>query len=380
MKIRLPLIFLLNCFQQIHFLHLITTQIPGKLLPKICIKTLLNSNPSQLQKGPLIVQSAKYLPEDGNKGTASILIQRNDFQAADEIRRKFRQHLHSKKDIEFFYVLRNNRPIHDKKGNLTENIHYGHFFERKEILEENRLLNIQSRTTFSNLTDYLKKQISLPSTPRNIATPTKISFEKTISLGKGSFGRVYQGSCRGMAAAVKVISTIAFGKKIALAEIRTLLLCDEESQDNVLKCYAIEERNDDILIALELCKSNLKEWVASKEKCIEPAIIKDFEICQQVSAGLQYLHHLNIIHRDLKPENILLSMSSSFIAKAKIADFGLCKIIPADKSHITITSASGSPGWMAPELLEFLDYQEQNPGCTDKKMVFIFRLLLVLFV
>lgn len=52
----------------------------------------------------------------------------------------------------------------------------------------------------------------------------------------------------------------------------------------------------------------------------------------------------NIIHRDLKPENILLKDG-----KAKIADFGLSKII--NKNNMAVTFA-GSPLNVAPEILQ----------------------------
>lgn len=56
-------------------------------------------------------------------------------------------------------------------------------------------------------------------------------------------------------------------------------------------------------------------------------------------AGLEYMHHgcpEPIVHRDIKPENILLT--DSF--EAKLADFGLSRIFPAQ-----ITREVGTPGY-----------------------------------
>lgn len=50
---------------------------------------------------------------------------------------------------------------------------------------------------------------------------------------------------------------------------------------------------------------------------------------QQIAAALKYLHSLRpmVVHRDLKLENMLLTGLDPSIADAKLADFGLCKLV-----------------------------------------------------
>jgi carbon catabolite-derepressing protein kinase len=81
--------------------------------------------------------------------------------------------------------------------------------------------------------------------------------------------------------------------------------------------------------------------------------------------GLSYIHARGIAHRDLKPENILLDESLS----AKIADFGLCKIVTQGKLMMT---PCGSPIYAAPEVITGLGY--------DGRMSDIWSLGVVLYV
>jgi serine/threonine protein kinase len=62
-----------------------------------------------------------------------------------------------------------------------------------------------------------------------------------------------------------------------------------------------------------------------------------------VILGLEYIHNNNIIHRDIKPENLVCD-ENGYI---RITDFGVAKIKKKDNSSET----SGTPGYMAPEVL-----------------------------
>ena len=71
-------------------------------------------------------------------------------------------------------------------------------------------------------------------------------------------------------------------------------------------------------------------------------------------SALGYLHSKNIVHRDLKPENLLLA-SKDNNWDLKIADFGLAAIYKGEKLNLKC----GSPGYVAPELL-----QEKGYDCS----------------
>lgn len=54
-----------------------------------------------------------------------------------------------------------------------------------------------------------------------------------------------------------------------------------------------------------------------------------FRWLEQIAAALKYLHSLRpmVVHRDLKLENMLLTGLDPATADAKLADFGLCKLV-----------------------------------------------------
>ncbi|XP_053870834.1 calcium/calmodulin-dependent protein kinase type 1B [Malaclemys terrapin pileata] len=74
-------------------------------------------------------------------------------------------------------------------------------------------------------------------------------------------------------------------------------------------------------------------------------------LVRQVLGAVSYLHQLGVVHRDLKPENLLYA-SPLEDAKIMITDFGLSKL----ESDGVMATACGTPGYVAPELLEQKPY------------------------
>ncbi|XP_026532003.1 calcium/calmodulin-dependent protein kinase type 1B isoform X2 [Pseudonaja textilis] len=71
------------------------------------------------------------------------------------------------------------------------------------------------------------------------------------------------------------------------------------------------------------------------------------QLIRQVLEAVNYLHDLGIVHRDLKPENLLYATPFED-AKIMITDFGLSKI----EADGIMSTACGTPGYVAPEILE----------------------------
>ena len=87
----------------------------------------------------------------------------------------------------------------------------------------------------------------------------------------------------------------------------------------------------------------------SENKPYIPLALKCSILCD-VGQGLAFLHSRNppIIHRDLSARNVLLTTGM----RAKIADLGMARLIPALRRATTMTKAPGASIYMPPEALE----------------------------
>jgi len=79
------------------------------------------------------------------------------------------------------------------------------------------------------------------------------------------------------------------------------------------------------------------------------------DTCKIIIDAVGYLHKNNVAHRDLKPENLLL-VSKNDDSQVKIADFGFAKKVFEESS---LTTQCGTPGYVAPEILEGQKYDQR---------------------
>ena len=68
------------------------------------------------------------------------------------------------------------------------------------------------------------------------------------------------------------------------------------------------------------------------------------QLLLDLAHAVQHAHEQGIVHRDLKPANVLLSKGV-----AKIADFGLAKLLDVEQGQTRTGAVLGSPSYMAPE-------------------------------
>lgn len=74
----------------------------------------------------------------------------------------------------------------------------------------------------------------------------------------------------------------------------------------------------------------------------------------EVASALQYMHSRRVIHRDIKPMNLIL-VNGTLESSIKIADFGFATI-DCDEIRRPGRFLYGTPGYIAPEVLQFRCY------------------------
>ncbi|XP_058189812.1 receptor-like protein kinase HSL1 [Rhododendron vialii] len=222
--------------------------------------------------------------------------------------------------------------------------------------------------TFFMVRDYRRKKLK-----RNLAAWKLTSFQKfnftkanilaglteNNLIGSGGSGKIYRVAVNNSGDYVAVKKIWTKGKldnkleKEFSAEVDILgtirhcnivkLLCCISSEDSKLLVYEYMENQ------------SLDKWLhVKKRRETDPArrVVLDWpkrlEIAIGAAQGLCYMHHdctPRIVHRDVKSSNILLD--SEF--KARMADFGLAKILAKRDELNTMSAVTGSFGYMAPE-------------------------------
>ncbi|GLT63592.1 hypothetical protein SLA2020_361480 [Shorea laevis] len=177
------------------------------------------------------------------------------------------------------------------------------------------------------------------------------NFSEENILGRGGFGTVYKGELHnGTRIAVKRMESSIMNEK-ALAEFKSeiaVLTKVRHRNLTALLGYCLDE-NERLLVYEYMPQGTLSRhlfnWKKGGLKPLEWT--RRLTIALDVARGLEYLHTLareSIIHRDLKPANILLGDDMH----AKIADFGLVRLVPDGKYSVD-TRIAGTFGYLAPE-------------------------------
>ena len=180
---------------------------------------------------------------------------------------------------------------------------------------------------------------------------SKNSFDYITVIGRGGFGKVWK-------VMYKKTKTI-----YAMKEMSKKKIIDKRSEKSIKSernllskiyhpfivnmHYSFQDKDNLYLVMDILTGGDLRYHLCKRKKFNEEQT-KFFVAC--ILLSLEYIHSNNIIHRDLKPENLVLDKKGYI----KLTDFGIAKIYSKDKDNSSDTS--GTPGYMAPEVLCSLNH------------------------
>jgi len=184
-----------------------------------------------------------------------------------------------------------------------------------------------------------------------ITEPISKYYEVTDQvLGKGNFSQVNLGIERanGQRVAVKIVKKSAVSHKPEMLknEVDILLALDHPF---IIKLLDLFDTSDTLYLVMELVTGGeLFDRIVAREQYSEQDAK---EVMRQVFDAIKYIHSKGIVHRDLKPENLLLETEADDTS-IRLTDFGLSRIY----SKEMMQTACGTPGYVAPEILESQGY------------------------
>lgn len=189
-------------------------------------------------------------------------------------------------------------------------------------------------------------------------------------LGRGAMGQVYLARDQNL-----------MTRQVAVKTVRPDILSDEDLQDgeaiarferearaaasirhqNVVGVTDFGQTPDGVFfLVMEYVEGETLYQLLRREGTVSPQ--RAASIMRQVVAGVEAAHDEGILHRDLKPANIFLMQQKRRVTGedgfVKVGDFGLAKIVSADRSDLTSGSGPasrgiiGTPEYMAPEQMQ----------------------------
>ncbi|KAF5190783.1 Nodulation receptor kinase [Thalictrum thalictroides] len=184
-------------------------------------------------------------------------------------------------------------------------------------------------------------------TLRQIKAATN-NFDAENKIGEGGFGSVYKGHLAdGSIIAVKQLSSKS--KQGNREFVNEIGLISGLQHPNLVKLHGCCIEGNQLLLVYEYMANNslARALFGDDENQLKLEWSTRHKICVGIARALAYLHEesrLKIVHRDIKATNVLLDEDLN----AKVADFGLAKLVEEEKSHIS-TRVAGTLGYMAPE-------------------------------
>ncbi|KAM0941113.1 putative protein kinase RLK-Pelle-LRR-VIII-1 family [Dioscorea sansibarensis] len=174
------------------------------------------------------------------------------------------------------------------------------------------------------------------------------NFTEMNEIGAGGYGKVYKGKLpNGQVVAIKRAQA---GSLQGAAEFKTEIeLLSRVHHKNLVGlvgfCF---EQGEQMLVYEFISNGTLRENLSSENSKQQLDWMRRLKIALGSARGLAYLHELAdppIIHRDIKSANILLDEHLN----AKVADFGLSKLVSdAEKGQVS-TQVKGTLGYLDPE-------------------------------
>ncbi|KAI8564996.1 hypothetical protein RHMOL_Rhmol03G0226000 [Rhododendron molle] len=176
----------------------------------------------------------------------------------------------------------------------------------------------------------------------------KITNRFKDKVGQGGYGIVYRGQLSNdVYVAVKILNSTKENGEEFINEVGIIGTIHHVNVVRLVGYCADGFRR--ALIYEFLPNDSLEKFASSDHRKRSLGWKKLLEIAMGIAKGIEYLHQgcdQQILHFDIKPHNILLDENLN----PKITDFGLAKLCSKEQSVVSMTTARGTIGYIAPEV------------------------------
>ncbi|XP_034710490.1 rust resistance kinase Lr10-like [Vitis riparia] len=206
------------------------------------------------------------------------------------------------------------------------------------------------RENTKKIEHFLEDYKALKPSRYSYADIKKITNHFKEKLGQGGYGIVYKGKLSSdILVAVKILNNSKENGEEFINEVATM---GRIHHVNVVRLVGFcADGVKRALIYEFLPNESLEKYIFSKSiKDCSLSWEKLQNVALGIAKGIEYLHQgcdRRILHFDIKPHNILLDQNFN----PKISDFGLAKLCSKEQSAVSMTTARGTIGYIAPEVL-----------------------------
>ncbi|XP_077620407.1 interferon-induced, double-stranded RNA-activated protein kinase isoform X2 [Crocuta crocuta] len=188
-------------------------------------------------------------------------------------------------------------------------------------------------------------------------------FTEIELIGSGGYGQVFKAKHK-IDGKTYVVKRVKYDSEKAEREVKALAAFNHRNIVHYYSCWfgsdyytensinTSRPKTKCLFIQMEFCdKGTLEQWIDSR-RGKTPDKYLALELYEQITAGVDYIHHNELIHRDLKPSNIFLVDTK----QVKIGDFGL---VTSLKNYVKRTANTGTLQYMSPEQISLQEYGKE---------------------
>ncbi|GMP70537.1 hypothetical protein CsSME_00029348 [Camellia sinensis var. sinensis] len=201
----------------------------------------------------------------------------------------------------------------------------------------------------------------------------KITNQFQDKVGQGGYGTVYKGKLSNdVHVAVKILNNVKGNGDEFINEVQTM---GRIHHINVVRLvgYCADGFRRALLYKF-LPNNSLEKFISTDKEKNSLGWEKLHDIALGIAKGIEYIHlgcDQRILHFDIKPYNVLLDNKFT----PKISDFGLAKLCSKEQRAVSMTTARGTVGYIAPEV-----FSRNFGNVSFKSDVYIFWMLLLYMV